>query len=229
MRFELTGAPENIAWHSLIGPHAKFAVGSAGARRYLRGFSPIAAFANRSAPDFRALHSHCETGEELYIEGWKGRTPSGWNVLLEASMFLMAWEGATPAQDPFAQAVPLQEVHAQQALELAGLTHPGPFGPRTIELGEYFGLFEGSQLVAMAGERMFADNHREISGVCTHPQYQGRGLARRLMMKLIHREVLRGEVPVLHVVGSNTVARGLYERMGFRDLRETVVRVVARG
>ncbi len=49
------------------------------------------------------------------------------------------------------------------------------------------------------------------------------------LIKLIHRETKRGELPVLHVVGSNTVARGLYERMGFRDLRETLVRVVVRG
>ena len=30
-------------------------------------------------------------------------------------------------------------------------TNPGPFGIRTIELGEYFGVFDGAQLVAMAG------------------------------------------------------------------------------
>jgi predicted GNAT family acetyltransferase len=79
----------------------------------------------------------------------------------------------------------------------------------------------------MAGERMQSGSWREVSGVCTHPDHQGRGLARRLMQTLLRREVLRGERPFLHVMSANNVARGLYRRMGFRELGETAVRVVA--
>jgi predicted GNAT family acetyltransferase len=82
--------------------------------------------------------------------------------------------------------------------------------------------------VAMAGERMAAAGLREISGVCTHPDFQGRGFARRLMKKLVRRQLLRGETPFLHVMRSNTGAHELYLRMGFRDYCESVVRVVAR-
>jgi predicted GNAT family acetyltransferase len=64
--------------------------------------------------------------------------------------------------------------------------------------------------------------------VCTHPEYQGRGLARALMFKLVRRQMHRGEVPFLHVMSDNTIARELYARMGFEDYRETVVRVVSR-
>jgi predicted GNAT family acetyltransferase len=124
--------------------------------------------------------------------------------------------------------MPLGAEHAAQALQLAELTRPGPFGLRTIELGEYFGYFEDKRLIAMAGERMHADSLREISGVCTHPDYQGRGLARRLMLKLIRREMLRNETPFLHVMSENVGAWQLYERMGFRKYREVVVRVVSR-
>jgi ribosomal protein S18 acetylase RimI-like enzyme len=94
-----------------------------------------------------------------------------------------------PAKDEVPEAIRLGAQHASQALELAKLTNPGPFGLRTIELGEYFGCFEGPRLIAMAGERMCAGPFREISGVCTHPDFQGRGLARRLMMKLIRRQM----------------------------------------
>jgi predicted GNAT family acetyltransferase len=132
-----------------------------------------------------------------------------------------------PAHDPAADALPLGPHHAAQALALATLTRPGPFGPRTIELGEYFGYFEGDQLIAMAGERMAAEGLREISGVCTDPGFQGRGLARRLMEKLVRRQLLRAETPFLHVMRANTAAHELYLRMGFVDYRETVVRVVA--
>ena len=87
---------------------------------------------------------------------------------------------------------------------------------------------EDGRLIAMAGERMCAGPLREISGVCTHPEYQGRGLARRLMRKLVRRQMLRGETPFLHVMRDNQTARALYERMGFRNYRESVVRLVTR-
>jgi len=64
--------------------------------------------------------------------------------------------------------------------------------------------------------------------VCTHPDAQGRGLARRLMAKLIRRQMQRGETPFLHVMRDNARARALYERMGFRVYRESVVRVLSR-
>jgi predicted GNAT family acetyltransferase len=80
----------------------------------------------------------------------------------------------------------------------------------------------------MAGERMQAGSLREISGVATHPDYQGRGLAKRLMLKLIRRQMLRNETPFLHVMSANTGARALYERMGFTSYKESVVRVVSR-
>jgi predicted GNAT family acetyltransferase len=142
-------------------------------------------------------------------------------------MFKMIWEGPLPAVDEAPDAIPLGPEHAALAVELATLTKPGPFDRRTIELGEYFGYFDGRRLIAMAGERMHAGRLREISGVCTHPDYRGRGLARALMVKLIRREMLRGEQPFLHVMRENSVARPIYRRMGFREYLESVVRVVS--
>jgi GNAT superfamily N-acetyltransferase len=218
---------DNIMWAALSGPHERFSVGSATARRYASGFSPIVGFADPRRPDFAALAPHCAAGEHFYCDGWTGPAPAGWHVDLESTMFKMVWHGETPADDAMPEAIPLGPQHAAQALELATLTKPGPFGLRTIELGEYWGVFDGDRLVAMAGERMAAGTLREISGVCTHPDFQGRGLARRLMLKLVRRELQRGETPFLHVMSANAGARALYKRMGFGDFRETVVRVVA--
>lgn len=218
---------DNITWHTLAGPHAPFSTGGERARRYAPGFSPIVGFSDASSPDFAALRPFCSDDEHFYCDGWSGPAPSGWRIDAESTMFKMIWEAAAPIDDTAPDAVRLGPAHAQQALELAALTRPGPFGLRTIELGEYYGCFDGGQLVAMAGERMHADALREISGVCTHPDHQGRGLARRLMLKLIRRQMQRGEVPFLHVMRENTGARGLYERMGFRNYRESVVRVVS--
>jgi ribosomal protein S18 acetylase RimI-like enzyme len=218
---------DNIIWHSLAGPHARFAVGTSRARRYAPGFSPIVGFETAASPDFDSLKPFCQPGEHFYCDGWSGRPPAGWAIDEESTMFKMIWEGGAPALDALPEPVPLQAEHAEQAVALATLTHPGPFGQRTIELGEYFGFFAERRLVAMAGERLQAGRLREVSGVCTHPDFQGRGLAHRLMVRLIRRELARGETPVLHVMRDNPSAHGLYRRMGFRDYLESVVRVVS--
>lgn len=142
-------------------------------------------------------------------------------------MFRMVWDAPAPVADEAPDAILLGPEHAQQAYDLAMLTRPGPFGLRTPELGEYFGYFDEGRLVAMAGERAAATGLREISGVCTHPEFQGRGFARRLMSKLVLRQLQRGETPFLHVMRSNANAHELYLRMGFVDYKESVVRVVA--
>ena len=222
----MTQLLDNITWHTLRGPHARFASGTDTARRYAPGFSPIVGFADPARPDFAALASYCAPGEHFYCDGWSGAPPPGWRVDAETTMFKMIWNRAMPADD-VPDAVPLAADHAAHALELANLTRPGPFGPRTIELGEYFGCFENGRLIAMAGERMHAGTLREVSGVCTHPDRQGRGLARRLVHKLIRRQMARGETPFLHVMRDNTSAFRLYEAMGFRVYREAVVRVVS--
>jgi ribosomal protein S18 acetylase RimI-like enzyme len=219
---------DNIFWQALSGPHAHFASGTASARRYARGFSPIVGFPDPQQPDFAALVPFCEPGEQFYCDAWSGPAPNGWSITLEATMFRMVWAGAAPPADPAADALALGPAHAEQAMALAALTRPGPFGPRTIELGEYFGYIEDGQLVAMAGERSAAPGLREISGVCTRPGWQGRGLARRLMRKLVGRQLARGETPFLHVMSANDRAHQLYLDMGFRDERETLVRVVMR-
>jgi GNAT superfamily N-acetyltransferase len=220
---------DNLTWHALAGHHARYALGTGRARRYAPGFSPIVGFADPRQPHFDDLLAFCEPGESFYCEGWSGNAPAGWQIDTETTMFKMIWNAEMPLSDDAPQAVLLGAPQASQALELAGLTRPGPFGLRTIELGDYFGLFDaGGMLIAMAGERMCAGPLREISGVCTHPEHQGQGLARQLMCKLIRRQMQRGETPVLHVMRDNTGARRLYERMGFRNHAETVVRVVSR-
>lgn len=219
---------DNAVWNSLNGHQAHFASGTGGVRRYASGFSPILGFADQKNPDLPSLDAICEPGESFYTDGWSGPIPNGWMLEAESTMFKMVWDGRVPPEDRASDAVPLGPKHAEQAVELALLTNPGPFGLRTIELGDYFGYFEDGQLIAMAGERMWAGDYREISGVCTHPEHQGRGLARKLMDKLIKVELDRGQIPFLHVMSANTLARGLYNRIGFFEYLESPVRVIRR-
>jgi ribosomal protein S18 acetylase RimI-like enzyme len=219
---------DNIMWNCLSGPHARFAVGTGAVRRYAPGFSPILGCADPEHPDFARLANHCEVGDSFYVDIWSGAAPDGWRIEKEASMFKMVWDAPIPAEDAAPDAIPLRPEHASEAVELARLTNPGPFGIRTPELGEYFGYFDGGRLIAMAGERLCAGELHEVSGICTHPDFQGRGLAKKLTLKLVRRQMQRGKRPFLHVMSHNAAARALYERIGFRNYRETVVRVVTR-
>lgn len=217
-----------IFWDTLSGPHARFACGNGSVLRYAPGFSPIVAFANRDAPDFASLNDFCTPGEQLYFPDLGVALPADWEVEVQTTLFQMLWNGALPEEDEAPDAVLLGPHHVPQALALAKLTRPGPFGPHTIELGDYFGLFDGPQLVAMAGERCYTGPIREISGVCTHPDYRGRGMAKRLMRKLLRRQMLRQERTFLNVTVNNESARRQYEHMGFDYQAEITLCVATR-
>ena len=100
---------------------------------------------------------------------------------------------------------------------LTDLVFPGFFRPRTLEMGSYFGIYHGSRLAAMAGERMRLDGYQELSAVCTHPDYTGRGYAHRLLGVLCNSAFDRGFTPFLHVYADNARAIGVYRRMAFAD------------
>jgi ribosomal protein S18 acetylase RimI-like enzyme len=217
---------DNVVWGALSGRHLRFTVGTERARRMMPGFPPFAAFADNERADVESLRAFCEPGDRLYTAGWRGVVPPGWRVDLEAVALQYVWEGPAPAADTAPEAVKLGPVHVEAMVALAELTKPGPFGPRNVELGDYYGLFEGERLAAMAGERLGVGRWREVSAVCTHPDFQGRGLARRLMDKVMRLQMARGEIPFLHVMAANDHARTLYERMGFRRRRELVLRSV---
>jgi predicted GNAT family acetyltransferase len=74
---------------------------------------------------------------------------------------------------------------------------------------------ENGRLVAMAGERMKQDGCTELSGVCSHPDFRGRGLGRLLSLFVAGRIFERGETPYLHAFATNKPAVALYESIGF--------------
>jgi predicted GNAT family acetyltransferase len=95
-------------------------------------------------------------------------------------------------------------------------------------MGRYFGIYDGERLAAMAGERMHCEGHREISAVCTHPDYLGRGYARRLIAELTNRILDGGETPFLHFAHENVRAKALYERLGFAHRGDIALLVATR-
>jgi ribosomal protein S18 acetylase RimI-like enzyme len=114
-----------------------------------------------------------------------------------------------------ASVVELGERDVSAMRDLVELTKPGPFGPRTRELGRFFGVWDDRQLVAMAGERMKMPGYTEITVVCTHPSRRGQGLGEDVVNAVSRGIRARGNIPFLHVFSNNAPAITLYRRLGF--------------
>ena len=224
----MTNILDNIVWHTLSGPHARFAQGGDTARRYDAGFPAFVAFADKENPDFAALAPFVQTGEQLYYDGWQGAVPPGWRVEAEAVLLKLCWEAATPLTEHASQAIVLDARHAAQAWQLAKLTNPGPFTSRSMELGQYLGIFDAGRLIAMAGSRLCAGGYAEISGVCTHPDFQGQGLARGLVSELLRRQMQGNLKSFLRVMQAQEHTLRLYQHIGFVSYSASVARVVSR-
>lgn len=118
--------------------------------------------------------------------------------------------------------VPLYSHNVPAMIELTGITNPGPFFNRTIELGNYEGIFNGEQLIAMIGQRMQPGNYAEVSAVCTHPDHTGKGYAATLIIDQVNKITVAGKIPFLHVYPENP-ACNLYRKLGFTVRRKLMV------
>ncbi|WP_037888266.1 GNAT family N-acetyltransferase [Streptomyces sp. NRRL S-87] len=207
-------ALDNPVWAALSGPHRRFAQ-SAGplAARYAPDVAPFNALADPADPRAWAdLAALVGPGGTATLAG-RFAPPAGWEQVgsLEGVQLVDAGVRAEPAPE----AVPLGPADVPEILELIALTRPGPFLPRTVELGTYLGIRERGRLVAMAGERLRPPGWTEISAVCTHPDHRGRGLATRLVRAVAAGIRERGDTPFLHTAATNTGAIRLYESLGF--------------
>jgi predicted GNAT family acetyltransferase len=115
-----------------------------------------------------------------------------------------------------------------EMMALTKLTNPGPFAARTHELGTFLGVKVDGRLAAMAGERMKPADYTEITAVCVHPDYRGRGYARLLLGAIARQIAARGEIPFLHVFSDNDSAIALYRRQGMEIRRRLCVTVLGR-
>ena len=202
-------------WSALTTQHAALAEGGARARRYDPTIVPFAATRDDSDASLAALKALAAPGEEMVLaQAGNIVLPSGMAVLGAADAVQMVLERPPPPRDD-SHIMHLSDADAAEMLALATLTEPGPFTLRAQALGAFFGVKEDGRLVAMAGERLKQDGFCEISGVCTHPDARGRGLARRLSVFMTHRLIDRGETPYLHAYATNRAAIRLYESIGF--------------
>jgi ribosomal protein S18 acetylase RimI-like enzyme len=215
-------------WSALTTRQAGLAEVNGSARRYPIDIAPFADMIDMSPHSFAALGALMQPGEIAVLF-----TPDPVNVPSPFEM-LQAKTGeqmiGTPAdaRNPPEEIVRLDSSDVPEMTELVALTNPGPFAPRTHTLGIFLGIRIDGRLAAMIGERMKPGAYTEMTGICVHPDFRGRGLAQALMATIAKQIAARGEIPFLHVYSDNAPAIALYRRQGMSIRRQMHVTVVRR-
>jgi GNAT superfamily N-acetyltransferase len=206
---------DNPVWHALSTEQSALAQGNGIAKRFPLDVAPFGGLIDQSAAAYEALEEMFPGAVTALALDAEPILPANWKMVHSGEMYQMICEAPAYADDkPIFRT--LTNADVPEMLALTKLTEPGPFLPRTIELGAYLGIFDAGYLVAMAGERLHLTGFTEISAVCTHPQYRGRGYGNALLSALISRITQRGETPILHVRTENLTAVRLYEKLGFQ-------------
>lgn len=218
---------DRAVWNALGGRQMQFAQGDNRARRFRPEIGPLAAVANNDPDNLGALAALAPSGGQLFTVEYDETPTSGLLVRDRTKTLVQMLATGLPEQDDGSY-VELTDEDAPEMLALALLTEPGPFGKETHHLGQFIGVKVDSRLVAMAGERMKVDGFSEVSGVCTHPDFQGRGYARMLSHAVAKRIFDRGETPFLHAYETNIRAMALYEKLGFAIRARLVLTVLDR-
>jgi predicted GNAT family acetyltransferase len=203
-------------WASLTGAHAHLALGEVNARRYRPDVNRFVAGPDETPETLAAMAALIEPGDPaLVVQAAAIPDLPDMTLVLRRAAVQMVHDRAAPDGGD-EEIVPLGEADGPEMLALATLTNPGPFRERTPLMGDFFGVRREGRLAAMAGQRLRPPGHVELSGVCTHPDFRGLGLATRLSANVTRAILAHGEVPFLHAWKDNSGAIALYERLGYR-------------
>ncbi|MFJ2812781.1 GNAT family N-acetyltransferase [Streptomyces sp. NPDC087294] len=216
----VTHVLDNPAWAALTGPHAHLAERVGRAVRYPVDVAGFHALADQDDPGAWAdLAALVGPGGTAALRGVSS-APPGWEIVRSGNGVQLVDTSLRAAADP--RAVRLGPADVPEILDLVARTEPGPYLPRTVEMGTYLGIRHHGRLVALAGERLHPPGWTEISAVCTDPAHRGQGLATRLVRAVAAGIRARGEQPFLHAAATNTQAIRLYESIGFTLRTRTV-------
>jgi len=206
---------DNPVWSSLTSRHADLARRTAHAARYPADVAPFAAVDAFDSDAAEQLATLMRAVETVLFVGPAPQFAAGWRIEPLEHIAQMTCGGKLVVPDG-PEVIALGATHTADVLDLTSRVYPHYFRPRTVDMGRYFGIYDGTKLAAITGERMRFDGHVELSAICTDPGYTGRGYAQRLVALLTNDILESGEVPFLHVSHRNARAKALYEHLGFR-------------
>ncbi|WP_417670010.1 GNAT family N-acetyltransferase [Roseibium sp.] len=217
-------------WTALTTRQKHLALSHGLARRFDPETSPFAASQDDTTANLRALDMlvHDRDDRIVFLQTDPVQLPDTLAPEQAADGVQMVLHKDLPEVTTTDRIERLSEGDIPDMIALAALTKPGPFKSRTFELGEFWGVKINGRLAAMTGERLNLPGFTEVSGVCTHPDFRGRGLAAALSVHVARRILARGDTPFLHAYTSNLGAIDLYERLGFEKRADVHVVVACR-
>ena len=218
--FEGEALLDNPIWNSLVTGHAHLAIGAhvghGLARRYPADIGPLSAVQEHSSEAYADLAAIVPDGDVavLFLEHTI-EIPVGWQLVRDGALVQMVCP-AVPDRPSLAEEIlPMTPEDFPEMVVLASLTEPGPFRAHTADLGGFVGIRVDGRLAAMAGRRMAPTGFAEVSAVCTHPDFRGRGYAQALVAAVTRTIHCEGRMPFLTSFEANTGAVRIYQQVGF--------------
>jgi ribosomal protein S18 acetylase RimI-like enzyme len=213
-----TSVLDNPLWHSLTGEHAALARHSGDALWYGDAYAPFVAVEHANAhveddPRLAGRRYFLGVAPDVLPNRWLRAPVDAGHAVPETLQLLRTLDA--PDLSTHETVTVLGQEHRERMRALTAMVYPEFFREHTAALGTYVGVLDEGRLIAMAGERMAVPGAREISAVCTHPEFAGRGLARALLVALVNRHREARLASFLHVSAGNEGATRLYEKIGF--------------
>src|SRR6185312_33954 len=204
------------AWNALISGNKNLSLGNEHVKYFHEEVAPFVGLSEQNHYEFEHLYHIIPPKRRMVIIISKEiEIPKPWTLTEHIKALQMVYTQNSSPVHATTEIIPLQIKDVPQMLDLTALTHPGPFLQRTIEFGNYEGIFNNGTLISMAGQRMHPEQYVEISAVCTHPDHHGKGYAGQLIQSQVRSIKANSGVPFLHVKDDNMEAIRLYKKLGF--------------
>ncbi|HPG12772.1 MAG TPA: GNAT family N-acetyltransferase [Chitinophagaceae bacterium] len=210
---------DNMIWHAITTGNSNIATVKDGVGVYREDIAPFAGIETLNEDSFDKLYNLIPAGRRIAVayDDELDLDETRWEPMRHMDVTQMVCDDLpkvfTTANSELI--LPLTDEHIPQMLELTALTKPGPFFQNTILFGNYFGIFVDGRLAAMAGQRMHPLPYMEVSAVCSHPDFRGKGYAKAVMLHVMKIIAENGFIPFLHVLTENAGAIKLYESIGY--------------
>jgi hypothetical protein len=207
---------DNPIWNALISGNKNLSQGNEHVKYFSEEVAPFVGMSELTPDEFEILYHFIPFERSVVIIVSKDiEIPKQWTLIEQINALQLVHVNPTTSHTASSELIALQNKDVPQMISLTAMTHPGPFLKRTIEFGNYEGIFNNGELVSMAGQRFHANQYVEISAVCTHPDFHGKGYAGQIIQSQIRKIKASSEVPFLHVRNDNIQAIHLYKSLGF--------------
>lgn len=204
---------DNPVYHSLNEHHKKFCLNFGDTKFYTPEVAAFGGSANISREE--ELTEYLKICDSFLIFGKKPQLKNSNPGLPQLVCDQYVLENEIKI-DFTEEIVELKENNYAELQSFVKKFYPYYFKEKTHELGRYFGIFKDNKLVAVTGERMQMNDMTEVSAVITATDYLGKGYAKQLVGFVSGKIFEDNKTPFLHVAETNSGAKKLYEKLGFK-------------